>query len=91
MTKPRLCSQFHKCLKCPGLVIPVDSQHLARLFRARDAFESARLRLEPERWNVLFAALYCTLVEDILPRFPDGIHAEARALADTLPPLPELE
>ena len=91
LTKPRLCTQFHKCLKCPGLVIPVDSQHLARLFRARDAFESARLRLEPERWNVLFADLYCTLIEDILPRFPDGLHAEARALADKLPPLPELE
>lgn len=91
LTKTRLCSQFHKCLKCPGLVIPVDSQHLARLLRARDAFESARRNLEPERWNILFADLYCTLVEGILPRFPDGLHAEARALADKLPALPELE
>ena len=49
---PRLCPQFQKCLDCPGLVIPIDVEHLALLLRANRAFESARKQLRPERWKL---------------------------------------
>lgn len=87
----RLCPRFGGCLACPGLVIPVDREHLARILAAIDRFEQARNRLDPRRWNLLYAPSWRILTQDILPDFPSDMHEAARALAASMPALPELE
>ncbi len=85
------CPHRVGCLRCPGLVIPLDVEHLARILQARQAFERARERLDPRRWELLYADSYRILVQDILPDFPEALQQPALALAATLPRLPELE
>lgn len=87
----RLCPRFGGCLSCPGLVIPIDTEHLARVFLAIDRFEQARHRLDASRWNLLYAPSWRILTRDILPDFPSGMHDAARAIAANMPALPELE
>ena len=87
----QLCPWFGGCLRCPGLVIPLDSAHLARLLQAKAALESGRERLDPKRWALLYAPSYRVLVEEILPDFAGTLHAEAHALISALPQLPVLE
>lgn len=87
----RLCPHFGGCLACPGLVIPIDTEHLARILIAVDRFEQARSRLDPRRWNLLYAPSWRILTQDILPDFPAAMHEAARALATAMPALPELE
>jgi len=87
----RLCPRFGGCLACPGLVIPVDREHLARILAAIDRFEQARNRLDPRRWNLLYAPSWRILTQDILPDFPSDMHEAARTLAASMPALPELE
>lgn len=87
----QLCPWFGGCLRCPGLVIPLDSAHLARLLQAKDALGSARDQLDPKRWAVLYAPSYRVLVDEILPDFPDALYAEAHALISSLPKLAVLE
>jgi len=87
----RLCPRFGGCLACPGLVIPVDMEHLARILAAIDRFEQARDRLDPRRWNLLYAPSWRILTQDILPDFPTDMHEAARVLAASMPALPELE
>ncbi|MFS8039408.1 hypothetical protein ACI7BZ_21025 [Xanthobacter sp. AM11] len=87
----RLCPQFGGCLACPGLVIPIDTEHLARILAAIDRFEQARNRLDPRRWNLLYAPSWRILTQDILPDFPTALHEAARSLVAGMPALPELE
>lgn len=87
----RLCPHFGGCLACPGLVIPIDRERLARVLAAIDRFEQARSRLDPRRWNLLYAPSWRILTQDILPDFPAAMHEAARALANGMPALPELE
>ena len=87
----RLCPRFGGCLSCPGLVIPIDTEHLARILAAIDRFEQARTRLDPKRWNVLYAPSWRILTHDILPDFPVELHEAARRIVTSKPPLPELE
>jgi hypothetical protein len=89
--KTRLCSRFGGCLSCPGLVIPIDAEHLARVLASIDRFEQARDRLDPGRWNLLYAPSWRILTKDILPDFPPDMHAAARQIVTRMPPLPELE
>jgi hypothetical protein len=72
-------------------VIPIDAPHLARILQAKDAFERSREQIDPQRWELLYASSYRILVQDILPDFPDALHAPATALATDLPRLPALE
>ncbi|AME27365.1 hypothetical protein [Burkholderia sp. PAMC 26561] len=85
------CPHIGGCLRCPGLVIPIDAPHLARILRAKEAFERSREQLDPLRWELLYAPSYRILVRDILPDFPDALHAQAAVLAEVLPRLPALE
>lgn len=85
------CSRLGACLRCPGLVIPLDAEHLARILQAIDALEKARLRLDPVRWTLIYAESHCILTRDILPDFPGELHEPARATMATLPSLPVLE
>jgi hypothetical protein len=87
----RLCPSFGACLTCPGLVIPVDAEHLARVLQAKRKLESARDRIDPARWKLLYALSYRVLTEDILPDFPAALHKDAERVIPQLPPLPDLE
>lgn len=91
VTRGALCPWFGGCLRCPGLVIPLDAEHLARVLQAKRVLEDARSRLDAQRWALLYAPSYRVLVEEILPDFPGALHAQAHALIETLPPLPSLE
>lgn len=86
-----LCPAFGGCLACPGLVIPIDAEHLARVLQAKRHLERARDRIDPRRWQLLYAPSYRILAEDVLPDFPAGLHAAAERRIAALPPLPDLE
>ena len=90
-TAGRVCRHFGGCLRCSGLVIPIDVAHLARLLQAKHAFERARDSLEPRRWQLLYAPSYRTLVDEILPDFPETLHPAAEHRLQTMPLLPALE
>jgi hypothetical protein len=87
----RLCPHYGGCLVCPGLVIPVDADHLAPILQAKRQLEAARDRLDPARWELLYAPSYRALVNDILPDFPDELGLLAQRLIPALPSLPDLE
>jgi hypothetical protein len=88
---PRLCSRFGGCLSCPGLVIPIDAEHLARILLAIGRLEAARERLDPRRWQLLYAPTYQVMTQELIADFPAEMFGAARALAATMPALPELE
>jgi integrase len=87
----RLCPRFAACLACPGLVILIDAEHLARVLQAKCKLESARDRIDPNRWRLLYAPSHRILTENILPDFPADLHAAAERIIPTLSPLPDLE
>jgi hypothetical protein len=86
-----VCRYFAGCLRCPGLVVPIDAEHMARILQAKGEFERARERLDPRRWELLYAPSYRILVADILPDFPETLRPAAEAQIPTLPLLPALE
>nr|WP_181377299.1 site-specific integrase [Ochrobactrum sp. LM19]AJW29953.1 hypothetical protein pLM19O2_p8 [Ochrobactrum sp. LM19] len=87
----RVCRHFGGCLRCPGLVIPIDADHLARVLQAKKELERTRERIDPRRFELLYASSLRILTDDILPDFPHALHAEAERRISTLPPLPALE
>ncbi|MGE4307064.1 MAG: hypothetical protein AB7E24_23895 [Novosphingobium sp.] len=87
----RLCPAFLGCLACPGLVIPIDIEHLARILQLKSALEEARGRIDAHRWNLLYGPSHHIIVNDILPDFPETLRDPANRLLATLPPLAELE
>ncbi|BBD02120.1 MULTISPECIES: hypothetical protein [Sphingomonadaceae] len=86
-----LCPHYGACLRCPGLVIPLDIDHLARILQAIAALVDARDRIDPVRWEEIYGSSYRILFNDILPDFPTGLRTEAEKLVSALPPLPVLE
>ncbi|MER8461238.1 hypothetical protein NKH24_35575 [Mesorhizobium sp. M1300] len=87
----KLCPHFGGCLSCPGLVVPIDATHLARILLAIEQLEKARTRLDPQRWALIYKPSHDLLVGRILPDFPVELHGDARALMPSLPALPALE
>ncbi|WPP02780.1 hypothetical protein [Methylocella tundrae] len=87
----RLCPWFGACLSCPGLVIPIDAEHLARALQAKRKLESARDRIDPHRWQLVYAPSHQILTESILPDFPEELHPAAERIIPSLPSLPDLE
>lgn len=87
----RLCPTFLGCLACPGLVIPIDAEHLARVLQLKSALEAARDRIDAHRWKLLYGPSYRILIDDILPGFPEKLYDPARRLIAFLPPLVDLE
>jgi len=87
----RVCPHFGGCFACPGLVIPVDAEHLARVLGAIRQLEAGRQQLDPQRWALLYEPSYRILTEDILPDFPPDLRAAAEQLMPSLPTLPSLE
>jgi hypothetical protein len=87
----RLCPRFGGCLACPGLVVPVDAEHLARVLLAIRQLDTARQQVDPHRWALIYGSSYRILTEDILPDFPADLRVAAEQLMPTLPTLPSLE
>jgi integrase len=87
----RLCPHFGGCLACPGLVVPLDAEHLARILQAKRHLEEARECLDPHRWSLIYAPTYRVLTGDILPDFPPSLHGAAAHIVPGLPPLADLE
>jgi integrase len=90
-TAGRMCRHFGGCLRCPGLIIPIDVEHMARLLQAIQQLERARESLDPRRWELLYAPSYRILVDDILPDFPEVLRSAAEAQIPSLPLIPTLE
>ena len=87
----RVCRHFGGCLRCPGLVIPIDAEHMARVLQAKEELERTRERIDPRRFELLYAPSLRILTDDILPDFPHSLHAEAKRWMSALPTLPALE
>ncbi|WP_202367951.1 hypothetical protein [Mesorhizobium sp. L-2-11] len=91
-TEPdRRCPSFGGCLACPGLIVPIDAAHLARVLSAIEQLHNARAQVDPRRWAMLYKPSHDLLVSEILPDFPAELHVPARAMMAGLPPLPALE
>jgi hypothetical protein len=87
----RVCRHFGGCLRCPGLVIPIDAEHMARILQAVDELERARERIDPRRFELLYAPSLRILVDHILPDFPQTLRGDADQRMLALAPLPPLE
>ncbi|MER8537436.1 hypothetical protein NKH61_32820 [Mesorhizobium sp. M1005] len=74
----RICRHFGGCLRCPGLVIPIDADHMARILQAKKELERARERIDPRRFELLYAPSLRILTENILPDFPERLREEVR-------------
>lgn len=87
----RICPKFGGCLACPGLVVPIDPEHLARIVQAMRHLEVARESVDPIRFSLFYAPSLQVLTQDLLPAFPPEMMQAAERIAHDLPPLPELE
>ena len=87
----RVCRHFGGCLRCPGLVIPINVEHMARILQAIGELERARERIDPRRFELLYAPSLRILVDDILPDFPQTLRGDAEQRMLALPLLPALE
>lgn len=90
-TPGEVCAHLGGCLACPGLVVPIDAEHLARLLMAKTQLEACRMRIDPHRFSLLYAPSLAILTDAILPDFPASLYAQAQAILPSLAPLPELE
>ena len=87
----RVCRHFGGCLRCPGLVIPINVEHMARILQAIGELERARERIDPRRFELLYAPSLRILVDDILPDFPQTLRGDAEQRMLALALLPALE
>ncbi|MBA4751930.1 MAG: site-specific integrase [Sphingopyxis sp.] len=87
----RACPKLGGCLACPGLVVPVEPEPMARIIQAIRHLEAARERIDPHRFGLFYAPSLRVLTQDLLPAFPDHMLAAAEQIVENLPPLPELE
>ena len=86
-----ICRHIAGCLVCPGLIVPVDAEHLARILQARDHLSEAQDLVDPERWRLFYAPSLQVLEQDLLPVFAPELHLAAARLLPSLPPLPDIE
>jgi hypothetical protein len=64
---------------------------MARVLQAKEEFERTRKRIDPRRFELLYAPSLRILTDDILPDFPHSLYAEAERWRSALPTLPALE
>ena len=89
--RPRVCHHLGGCLTCPGLVVPLDVERLARVLQAQRHLLAARNRIDAARWALFYAPSLQVLEQDLLPAFPTALHSRAKELAGMLPDLPDIE
>lgn len=87
----RVCRHLGGCLTCPGLIVPLDAEHCARVLQAQRHLLGSRDRIDAERWNLFYAPSLRALEQDLLPIFPTEQRHEAEMLASHLPTLPDIE
>lgn len=87
----RACPKLGGCLACPGLIVPIDPDHLARIVQATRHLEAARERIDPIRFGQFYAPSLHVLTQDLLPAFPLEMVQAAEQIALDLPKLPDLE
>lgn len=87
----RVCQKLGGCLACPGLIVPIDPDHLARIVQAIRHLETARERIDPIRFGLFYAPSLQVLMQDLFPAFSPAMMPEAERLMLALPPLPDLE
>ena len=87
----RVCAHLGGCLSCPGLIVPLDAEHYARVLQARRHLRAAQDRIDPERWRLFYAPSLRVIEQDLLPAFPIELRFEAEALMERLPALPDPE
>lgn len=87
----QVCPKLGGCLACPGLVVPINPDHLARIVQAIRHLELARERIDPIRFGRFYAPSLRALAEDLLPAFPPEMMPDAERLIPVLPPLPDME
>jgi hypothetical protein len=86
-----LCPEWLWPFTDPGLVIPNDPHHLARVLQLRRHLRQAWHQMRSERFDLIYRPLLGFIDDDILPRFTDvKILREAELLVDDLAPLPDL-
>ncbi|WP_272800643.1 site-specific integrase [Sphingobium sp. AntQ-1] len=91
-TRPgRVCPKLGGCLACPGLIVPIDPDHLARIVQAIRHLEAAQERIDSVRFGLFYAPSLRVLTQDLLPAFPLEMMPDAERLMLALPPLPDLE
>jgi hypothetical protein len=86
-----VCPKLGGCLACPGLIVPIDPDHLARIVQATMHLEAARERIDPIRFSLFYAPSLRVLTQDLLPAFPPEMMPDAERHIPALPPLPDLE
>jgi len=86
-----VCPKLGGCLTCPGLIVPINPDHLARIVQAIRHLESARKRIDPIRFGLFYAPSLQVLTQDLLSAFPPEMMPDADRLIPFLPPLPDLE
>ena len=87
----RVCPKLGGSLACPGLIVPIDPDHLARIVQATRHLEAARERIDPVRFGLFYAPSLQVLTQDLLPAFPPEMMPDAERLMCALPSLPDLE
>ena len=87
----RVCPKLGGCLACPGLIVPIDPDHLARIVQATRHLEAAREGIDPIRFGLFYAPSLQVLTKDLLPAFPPEMIPDAERLMSALLPLPDLE
>ena len=88
--KGERCAAFTSCFTCPNAVLLLDVETLSRLLQAKRHYLDYECRIDPLRWEVLYAPQLNIIDREILPRFDPELWEEAERLLKTLPPLPEL-
>jgi hypothetical protein len=87
----RTCRHLGGCLTCPGLIVPVDADHYARIIQAQRHLINFRDHVDAERWGRFYAPSLRVLEQDLLPAFPVDMRGEAEILMAQLPALPDIE
>lgn len=87
----RVCRHLGGCLTCPGLIVPLDADHCARVLQAQRHLLESRDRIDAERWKLFYAPSLRVLEQDLLPAFPAEMLSGAEQQVHRLPALPDIE
>ena len=81
---------FTACFTCPNAILLLDAETLSRLLQVKKHYLDYECRIDPLRWEALYAQQLNIIDREILTRFDPELWEEAERLSKTLPPLPEL-
>ncbi|MGV0127831.1 hypothetical protein [Burkholderia gladioli] len=86
----RPCSGYGLCPACPlSCVNAASPKAIARVLQIRDAYITAKSKLDWNHWNEVYRPQLVAIEEQWLPLIPQA--AIARAMKLELPPIPEMD